>query len=483
MHSLVKSCTDEQWFVLGCKFDKKAAPHMILAKAFDDFFGKWGDDAANNREHPLMESFQKICRTIFVTIDSTGCDQLCDLIPNFVKFFPLFFSSRNNNARGHDGVQSMDKVGSAKKRLQYLFHVLFKALCSGGHPVLFTLDDMQWSGSCVMEYLQFVLNQDTSALSQELCRQGIFFLGTYRSNELVEGDGLMKSIDLMKESGRANVTLINVGELEQVDITKLISAKLCLPLRYTHELAEIVHSKTRGNPFHINQFMRCIIQNKMLQFSVKSRRWEWDNDVVDMQMISDGVAGLLTSTFNQLPSALLQAINIVSCLGFQVEEATIDAMNSSKNEVVSFDMHEQLQAAVKEGILEKAGPLYQFTHDIVQQTVYELIPCRVRHLLHKTIGGALLSSTTSNPTTQLLAVNQINLFCKDGTPSPEERSQFAQSNARAAKRAVAAFSFDQGKSTNTRSVVSVSLYSVRQSVFCLHTIVPSSQLNHTLMRG
>ena len=66
MHSVTKVCNDEKkWFVLGCKFDKKAAPHMILAKAFDDFFVKWGREAVSNLEHPLFGSFQHVCRRIF----------------------------------------------------------------------------------------------------------------------------------------------------------------------------------------------------------------------------------------------------------------------------------------------------------------------------------------------------------------------------------------------------------------------------------
>ena len=135
----------------------------------------------------------------------------------------------------------------------------------------------------------------------------------------------------------------------------------------------------------------------MLEFSVRSRRWIWDCDTVDMQMISKEVAELLTTTFAQLPSTLMKTVKIASCLGSQVEESTIEAMNS-RQEILPFNMVHELHQAVKEGIMEKAGPVFQFTHDCIQQTIYELIPLESRKLLHKTIGKSLLKSSGDRPT-------------------------------------------------------------------------------------
>ncbi|KAL7543135.1 hypothetical protein ACHAXR_012438 [Thalassiosira sp. AJA248-18] len=399
LHSLITVCNDEQWFVLGCKFDKKAAPHMILSKAFDDFFGKYG----RSNEGIHYDEFNGICRHIFSTVDSDGFDQLCDILPNFARIFPLLANGSKPQDQGAR-ISSMDKVGSAQKRLQNLFHIILKSLCSAGRPVLFTLDDLQWSESSVMDFLaEYVVSrQDASEVPRGACRQGILIAGTYRSNAVNKSDDFIESIGFLKDPERDNVTMLAVGELAQVDINLLISTRLCLPLRYTRELAGLVAIKTRGNPFFVIQFLRCIVQNKMVWFSAKSHRWIWDNDTVDMQMISDGVAELLTTTFSQLPFTLMQTMKIVSCLGSQVEESTIDALNA-RNEVLSFDMHEELPSAVKEGIMEKAGPVYQFTHDIIQQTVYDLIPATNRILLHKTLGKALLKSASNNPTTHLLA--------------------------------------------------------------------------------
>ena len=183
----------------------------------------------------------------------------------------------------------------------------------------------------------------------------------------------------------------------------------------------------------------------MLEFSVERRRFVWDCDIVDLQMISDDVAKLLTERFNKLPKSLMQTLKIVSCLGSQVEESTIELLNLDQ-QLTPFNMMDELDQAVKELIMEKAGPFYQFTHDIIQFTIYNLIPLASRKILHKTTGDALLRSAADNPTIQLLAADQINMYCNDDEDglSSEEQAQYAECNAMAAKRAIASSSFEQG---------------------------------------
>ena len=85
-----------------------------------------------------------------------------------------------------------------------------------------------------------------------------------------------------------------------------------------------------------------------------------------------------------------------------------------------------------------------FLPDILQQTIYGLISPQNRTHLHKIIGESLLESTAINPlTNRLLGVDQINIYCKDGALTSEERSRFAISNAMGAKIAIAASNFEE----------------------------------------
>jgi predicted ATPase len=488
LQTLVQSCEERQWFVLKGKFDKQIPPHVVMVNVFNAFFGKCA--GVNDEAHPsFAKKANRACGKIFSALDSDGFKQLCDLFPNFAKMFPLLSNpseiSGNSNSDGHDqcGTLSMDKVGAATKRLQNLFDIILKSLCSVGHPVLLALDDLHWANSWVVQGLaDFVIDYMPGISHREGGgMRGMMVAGTFRSDEVeINGGDLFKTIDSIKRSKVARILVLPIGELPEASVVKLISAKFCLPWRYTRELASVVHKKTRGNPFFVIQLLRSLIQDGMIEYSVKSRRWIWDCDVIDMVMISDGVAELLTSTFSRLPSELMKALKIISCIGFQVDEAAIAALDSRKK-VLPFEMMRQLHIAVQMGMMESAGPIYQFTHDIIQQTIYDLIPLSSRKLLHMKIGKELLEMAGESDATHLLAIDQINLFCKDGIPSQEERPMYAQSNCKAAKLAMATSSFDQARSYvnsgirllgsghwETQYSLSLDLFEMSASISCIH---------------
>lgn len=105
---------------------------------------------------------------------------------------------------------------------------------------------------------------------------------------------------------------------------------------------------------------------------------------------------------------------------------------------------------MKEGILEKAGPVFAFSHDMLQESTYRLIPRHERKFMHKKIGTTLTKEAQIDENAELciLAVDQI-IICKglDGIFDSEERTQFAQLHLIAGKYAVSATrsNYKQGK--------------------------------------
>ena len=201
---------------------------------------------------------------------------------------------------------------------------------------------------------------DTSDDGKETRRKGVFFVGTFRSNEVKSVDDLIGKIDNLhlskKIKSSARLTIHGLGA---DDIAIWLSTIFCLPTRYTNELAAIVASKSRENSFFIVQFLKSIIENRWLEFSVRHGRWVWNNEVIDMKLISDGVTELLAARFNQLPLSLAQAIKIVSLFGSQIDRSTVDLLDLCLQ--VTFNIQESLSLAIKEGFIERAGPIYQFT--------------------------------------------------------------------------------------------------------------------------
>ena len=270
LRAVAHACRREQWFVLSCKFDQQS-PSTNLFSAFNDFF-----EIAGMTDSPGMTpAICAVCKYIVASMDDEGLHQLCELAPKFRQVFPHLHVYRQQS----DGINAMEKIGAAKKRLQKLLDVLLKAVCSVGHPVLLALDDLQWSQHSPLDDIADFAANYVHETSQS-GRPGIFVVGTFRSNEVDESGDLMRSINTMKEAGRLHVTTMTVEALSKSDVTHLVSSRLCLPRRHTQQLAGLVHRKTRGNPYFVVQFLKQIIRNNMLSFSVESRRWTWDCDVI-----------------------------------------------------------------------------------------------------------------------------------------------------------------------------------------------------------
>lgn len=146
LQSLIRSCNQEGWFVVSCKFEKHTEPVKGVLRGFDDFFRTWASDnnvPQSNRDPSMVESFRQVCRAVSSTIDEEGLRQMCEAIPSLAHVFPKIAATKSHSR--DQGTN--EKVGSAIKRFRHLFHVIFKSICSAGRPVLITHDDMHLAGS------------------------------------------------------------------------------------------------------------------------------------------------------------------------------------------------------------------------------------------------------------------------------------------------------------------------------------------------
>jgi len=446
--NLVASCKESDWFVLSCKFDRQISPLSRLLQTIDSFFGHFAD---NQKDVYAQESFARISLSIEFSIDADCLGQLCQLLPNLRKLFPMASDRAQNtemmqNSTSRDFFENFtDSVGSGRDRICHLLQLIFKAVCCGGYPVVFVLDDLQWSDAFMMSILgdliQSVGSSSAFSAEEDSSKGGLLLLGSFRDNEVEEDGFVMQQIkNLERSNGNSNVSRLFVAELPEYEINTMLSAKLCLPMRYTRMLAQLVHQKTRGNPLYCVEFLKAIIKENVLSWSVKSRQFTWDDTCIDMHTMSEGVVELLTRKLRQLPHDVIASLKIASCLG-QINLSTIELLDLGW---FVPNLLESLESAVQEGILEKAGPLFAFSHDMLQESTYQLIPKEERKALHKKIGMSLVQDPAVVDNAELcsLAVDQMNMCRLD---DPIERALFSRLNLVAGKQCVAASSYEQAR--------------------------------------
>lgn len=378
------------------------------------------------------------------SIDMAGIRELCEILPNLEFIFPDIATPGGRSSR----LSPSGEIGSRRNRLDYLFHVLMKSLCSTVRLV-FALDDMQWADLLSITVVAtFFGTMDQISLGSNIGLDGgnggILLLGSYRDNE-VDNDGfLMNQMKYLSQC--MQVTFVSIGELSKESTNIMLSSMLYLPTRLTSSLATIVHQKTCGNAMFVIEFLKSIITNHILQFSVKSRRWVWDDDVIDLISISKGVAELLSEKLTMLPSSLIEVLKVASAFGSQVEVSTLKLLNKDPL-AFRLQLGHSLPLAVQEGFMEKAGPVYAFSHDSLQAAVYDLIPVSERKFFHKKIGTNLMMRWNSLDSNHIiLAADQMNL-CKDEFEiSSEERVNIAGLQLLAGKHSMKSSCFESARS-------------------------------------
>src|SRR5690606_28707613 len=93
--------------------------------------------------------------------------------------------------------------------------------------------------------------------------------------------------------------------------------------RATEDLARVVHAKTHGNPFFVNQFIRALHHDALLRFDGEQRRWCYDIAEVEARAYTDNVIDLMTAKIERLPGECRDALSLAACIGFSFDLQTL----------------------------------------------------------------------------------------------------------------------------------------------------------------
>jgi predicted ATPase/signal transduction histidine kinase len=314
-------------------------------------------------------------------------------------------------------------------RFQGAFTRFAAAFAGPARPLVVFLDDLQWADRASV---RLVLHLVTALAAP------VLIIGAYRDNELEARHPLLRAADELRSSEHF-VEHLTVGPLLLEDLTALLADTLQQRCNAgLVRLAELLLTKTGGNPLFVIQLLRELARRGLLRFDHVAKNWTWDLERIARERYSDNVVDLMVKRLRQLPRRTLEILQLASVFGSTVGERLLSGISRRSAQMVHRDLH----AALREGLLARGGDAYRFAHDRVQQAAYSLIPEMERPSHHARIGRLLLSDTPAAEVPERIfeIVNQLEAGRVE--LSDEEKDVLAELSLVAGRKARGAAAYD-----------------------------------------
>ncbi len=330
----------------------------------------------------------------------------------------------------------------ARNRFEAVFRSFVRGFASAAHPLALFLDDLHWADPASLSLLRILLTDPETSHLLVIC--------AFRDDDSDPFRGMQELLTRLSQDGFTASGELPLGPLGMEDVQSLLAETFGAPLAETTNLANLIQTRTGGNPFYIVEFLKTLVQERLIVFETTNGRWTWILDQITAHSVSDNVADLLAWKLKGLPRNSREALELAACMG-----ASFDLYNLSVVlQQTELDTAEALALPIQLGVLTPAGddpdfvapgaavdhPLLQvrfrFAHDRIQQSAYMLLEEDRRSLAHWMVGLHLLRSLP--PAKRDERIIEIANHLHNGSDlaaTPEQCLELARVNLQAARRA------------------------------------------------
>jgi len=247
-----------------------------------------------------------------------------------------------------------------KKRLHHLISRILLDVIKE-KPGLVIFENMHWWDASSMELLEDFLSH--------LRVHRIFIVGIARDDW-----------DAYTIRSRPIVECVNLEALHHNAIKDLIGE--ILKFEPHEDLLSFVKDRTKGNPLYIENLLTYLSKEKKLE----KRLDRWFLKRGEEGTVSLSGSGIILAQISQLPLEERILLQFASCIG---NTFSLDILSCAK-QISQND--KRIEGLKRKGILEDLGAgSLQFTHNIIQETIYSTLPKKIRSRYHFLIAKAIES--------------------------------------------------------------------------------------------
>jgi ABC-type oligopeptide transport system substrate-binding subunit/serine/threonine protein kinase len=371
--------------------DPYAPFRQVLAMLSGDVEAKWASGAiSRSRARRLWE--------LMPTTATALLNHGPDLIDIFVPGKELLYRASLAAPAGAEWIRSLskrirqEKTHLGEREQVNLFQQYTQVIeaIAKHKPLLILLDDLQWADSASIDLLFHI--------AREIKESRILILGAYRPEEVALGRGdrrhPLESVlnEFKRLFGDVWVDLSVMGETEDRYFTESILD--VEPNRLSAEFRQTLFHHTEGHPLFTIELLRNLQERGDL---VRDGEGRWvESPELDWNILPARIEGVIEERIDRLADELRQILTVASVEGEDFTAQVISRVQEIRERDLLRKLttelarrHRLVHGRGEKTLGDKTLSIYQFSHTMIQQFIYNGLTPGERRLLHKEIGEVL----------------------------------------------------------------------------------------------
>lgn len=256
---------------------------------------------------------------------------------------------------------------TARVRAQVAAARVMRAIASRDRPVVMFMDDLQWTGTAPLGFLDTLLSGEPVP--------GLLLVGAYRDEAVDAAHPLAAPLSRWRE--QATVRLWRLANLNGPSLVTMVAEMLRASRAEAASLAEAIRPHTDGNPYETVELLNALRHDGLL--TVTPAGWRWQTAAVRARLSGSQMAGLLGNRLATMPEQTRRVVEAMACLGGRAELTVLEVATGATTRV-----DDALEPAIEDGLLvaePEPCDAVRFRHDRIRDAVLSGVEPDRRHAL------------------------------------------------------------------------------------------------------
>lgn len=281
------------------------------------------------------------------------------------------------------------------------------------------VDDMQWSDSATIAMMRLILN-DRNILN-------VKFIVMYRSDEVDKHHNLQLLLDSFPQL--SNHLKVHLDVLNREDILEMLTDMFFFKDKQLEELANILKSKTEGNPFFLSELLLNLYEENLFFLDENDFGWSYEIEKIKEVKISDNVVNLVNKKIDNDADKLKNILKFASLMGSVVNIGELSSILGVSRVKLEADLDQH--NAIGFVFFHKEN-CFKFIHDKVQEAFSKYVNTKEKEEFHLNAGNYYLKSEEAD----IFVVTDHLNKAKNIIPSKDQKLELVHLNYRCAVRSL-----------------------------------------------